>query len=71
MNIEVKSGQTWENSKRVLQIQTNGTPTSFNVAEFSLPDLKISLAEQMDTDRLCEHIHSNGFGLSEKRIFLK
>ena len=67
----VEPGQTWMSGSRVLQVQANGTPTTFKVAEFTVPGLRIVDAFEMDKEKLSRKLESNGFSLYDKRFVIR
>jgi len=66
----VEAGQTWANEKKLLQVEANGTPTTFTVAEFNLGNLRISSATMMDKNKLCNHLRGNNYQISMKKMGL-
>lgn len=69
--IVVRAGQTWDNGRRLLQVQANGTPATFKIGEFTVPGLRVAGAYEMDGLKLGRKLKNNGFGLSDKKIVLR
>lgn len=68
--VAVRAGQTWSNGQKLLQIEANGSPTSFNVAEFSIPGLEVLNVVSMGFEQLCDRLTSETYGPSDRRIVL-
>lgn len=63
-----KQAETWENQSTLLHITANGTPTSFNVAQFSLSDLRMVDAKTMSNRSLQTHLKTNKFVPSKRKL---
>jgi hypothetical protein len=69
--MRTKPGQMWENSDKVLMVEANGTPSTFNIAEFTSSDFSIIGASTVNEKDLENHLSSGLYMLSNKKLILK
>lgn len=68
--MDIIAGTTWEKEDSLLQIEANGTPTTFNVAEFSIDNLNLKRAFETPVDDLGFLLRKEGYTKSNKKLCL-